>query len=455
MKKSILILFLIISASAIAQKNNIDTLTYKYTVDSIYSSNLQDYRIINIYLPKDYSKDQKYPVIYTLDANWMFYPTMLETAVLTDFGVIPNSIVVGIHEKFRNKDLGFNWDTGEFNESGSKFYNYITRELVPKINSRYSTSGFNVLIGHSDGATFCGKVLTQKDQPFRGFIALSQRYVGNQMKEFINFTQQPHKKSIFYFVASGKRDATSRLHTGMKLDSLFALNQNSNLIFRQVLYDANHQGVAGEGLHNGISFVFSKYDHLSDWNQNLIDSLINHKVKPLEFLKQYAKKIKSIYGTFHVTRNDLGTIKLAVKNDKQLERIQKFEIEHLGIQNTFYGSYAQDYERLGSYEKALTSWEKNLEVGYSDNFFYFRRPIQLLYKKMNQPKRAIEFAQKWKKKKTKFSSRFDWWIAKVALESNVKRKTGLKAIQRYIAHYTDDLPERLEDAKEIELKLKN
>ncbi len=58
------------------------------------------------------------------------------------------------------------------------------------------------------------------------------------------------------------------------------------------------------------------------------------------------------------------------------------------------------------------------------------------------------------RKKSKFSTRFDLWIAKVALESNVKRKTGLKAIQRYIENYTDNLPESLEEAQKMEQKLK-
>ena len=72
---------------------------------------------------------------------------------------------------------------------------------------------------------------------------------------------------------------------------------------------------------------------------------------------------------------------------------------------------------------------------------------------MNQPKKAIEFAEKWKEKAPKFSPYFNLKIANIALESNTKRKLGLKAIQEYIKNYEEGLYINLERAKEIEQKL--
>jgi len=88
------------------------------------------------------------------------------------------------------------------------------------------------------------------------------------------------------------------------------------------------------------------------------------------------------------------------------------------------------------------------------SFFYYRRPIDLLHKKMNQPKKAIEFAENWKQKIPKFSHYFNLRIASIALESNTKRKNGLRAISEYIKNYKKDFPISLEKAKQIEQKLK-
>jgi len=106
---------------------------------------------------------------------------------------------------------------------------FLFEELIPFIDSNYSTSTFNALIGHSNSATFCHKVLTTNDQPFKGFVALSQNLFGNQLDEFIEFSRRSFVNQIYYFVASGTRDATPRLESGVKLDSLFNPTKIPNL----------------------------------------------------------------------------------------------------------------------------------------------------------------------------------------------------------------------------------
>ncbi|WP_369048687.1 alpha/beta hydrolase-fold protein [Tenacibaculum sp. UWU-22] len=457
MKNTILILFLTINLIIYSQNKKLEIQKNKYIVDSIYSTNIGDYRKIKIFLPTDYSKNKKYPIIYVLDGKWMFEPTVFESKILMDFEVIPKSIIIGIFHKNRNKDLGINWETGEFEKNSLKFFNFLNQELVPKINTTYPSSGFNVLIGHSNSATFCAKVITQKEQPFEGFVALSQNLFGTQLEEYIRFTKQTIKKPIFYFVASGTRDATPRLKSGMQLDSLFKKNINTNIIAKHVLYDADHSGIAGKGLNNGISHMFSEYKHYNDWNDKLIDSLISKNISPLTFIEEHSKKMKTIYGIdFKVNQDDLSLMQAMTQNDSDIKAVQDFEIKHLGISKEFYATYAQFYEYVKSYDKALDYWSVNLEKHYKEitNFFYYRRPIDLLYKKMNQPKKAIAFAEKWKKKSPEFSSYFNLKIANIALESGSEIKNGLKAIQEYINNYQEGFSINLKKAKEIENKLK-
>lgn len=456
MKNIILIISITLNLTAYSQNEKVEIQEYKYIVDSIYSTSIEDFRTIKVFLPEDYSENQKYPIIYTLDGEWMFEPTVLESKILMDFDVIPKSIIVGVFHKNRNEDLGINWKTGDFEKNSLKFYDFLTQELIPKINATYPSSGYNALIGHSNSATFCAKVLTQKEQSFKGFIALSQNLFGNQLQEYIELTKLKFNHLIFYFVASGKRDATPRLKVGMKLDSLFNADQNHNIRNQHLLYDADHSGIVGKGLNDGISHIFSEYRHFNDWNEKLIDSLISKNISSLTFINEYSKKMMNIYGIdFKVNQDDLFLMLAMTQNDSDIKDVQDFEIEKFGKSKEFYATYAQNYEYSMSYDKALEYWSIHLEKYYEENtsFFYYRRPIDLLYKKMKQPEKAIEFAEKWKEKAPKFAPYFNLKIAKIALESNKKRKRGLKAIQEYINDYQKGLKINLEEAKEIEQKL--
>lgn len=451
-------ILLIASSGLYAQNTKFENIGINVIADSVYSRNLDDHRVINIYLPDDYSNEEKYPVIYVLDADWMFKPTAFEAEILMDFDVIPKSIVVGIFHKNRNDDLGIDWNSAAFTESGEKFFLFLTEELIPKIDTTYSTSGFNSLVGHSNSASYTQKVLTQKKQVINGGIALSQNLFGNQQKELNELFEMNDLQPMYYFVASGSRDATPRIEVGMVLDSLFKLQTNNSLKTHHKLYDADHMGIAARGLNDGLSFVYSDYKHYNDWNDKLIDSLTVNNIDPITFIDAHSKKIKDIYGiNFKANENDLSLMQALAKNEEELEAVQKFEITNFGKSKHFYAAYAQYYEAIKSYEKALEFWTIHLDKYYQDNrsFFYYRRPLQLLYIKMNEPKRAIEFAEKWNMTDNRYKQFFNYWIARIASETNTNKSKGLKAIQKYISDYSEGLPINLEKAKELEKKLSN
>ena len=246
------------------------------------------------------------------------------------------------------------------------------------------------------------------------------------------------------------------MESGLKLDSLFKINKNSNIKSKHILYDADHDGIVAKGLNNGISHIFSEYKHYNDWDEKRIDSLLAKNISSLDFINQHYERMKEIYGVdFKVNYNDISLMQVIARNDTDIESVMNYEIEHIGKSNDFYSGYTQEFEFLKSYEKALEYWEINLKENNKKikNFFYYRRPIELISIKMGQPKRAIEFAEKWKAKAPRFSSNFNLQIAKIALENNIKTKTGLECIREYIENYKEGSSTDLEKAKEIEQKL--
>lgn len=106
---------------------NRKTIVQQYFVDTIPSQSLSAKRIIKVYLPAGYNAANKYPVIYVLDENWMFEPTVNDVVKLSAFKVIPACIVVGINSPNRSNDLRPDLNTGEFTATSRRFNDFLTR----------------------------------------------------------------------------------------------------------------------------------------------------------------------------------------------------------------------------------------------------------------------------------------------------------------------------------------
>ena len=167
--KDILTYFIFFSASLHAQVDTNLAPVISYRIDS---KNLETERNYWVSLPSDYDTARLYPVMYVLDAELRFSITNALEKDLSDNGKIPQHIVVGITHPNRRHDMSFSTstvnyyddtDTTAFNSqnsgNGLNFLAFIEEELMQEINRRYSTSGFNILIGHSLGGYFCSYIL--------------------------------------------------------------------------------------------------------------------------------------------------------------------------------------------------------------------------------------------------------------------------------------------------------
>ncbi|MBZ4191131.1 alpha/beta hydrolase [Niabella beijingensis] len=436
-----------------------DSIVIAYRKDTLHSSLLNEDRTIKVYLPPNFKKNEKYPVLYVLDESWMFEPTVQEVRKLTSFNIIPPSIVVGISSPDRGKDVSLNFKIGAFSETSKKFSAYIVTELREFITQHYAASGFNILVGHSDGASFAQKVLTTYPAAFRGVICLSQNLFGDQLGEFRDFMNQQFTSNIYYYVASGTRDATSRIRSGQALDSLFRLNHNAHLKTKQELFEAEHFGVGGIGLSGGITFVFSDYYQPNDWNRPLIDSLKKTGADPEKIIELYTSAVADIYNV-DVKPSRSGVLSLAfaiITNKEQAANYLNYMSKLPPENDQFNSSAAQLYERIHEYNIALEYWVKYLTDPhtYKGHFFYFRRPIELLAYKMNDGTRAIDFAKKWEKQAPVLQLSFSYFIAKIAADKNIRKKEGLNAIEYFINNYDPSRTQySLEEGKKLLEQLK-
>lgn len=152
-------------------------------VNKIQSTELNETRTLNIYLPEGYSNDSAvtYPVIYLLDgsANEDFIHIVGVVQFLTMIEAMPKSIVVGIANVDRRRDFTFpttiGQDKKDFPTTGSsaKFMSFIEKELQPFIDKNYKTNSSKTIIGQSLGGLFAAEVLLKKPLLFTNYIIVS------------------------------------------------------------------------------------------------------------------------------------------------------------------------------------------------------------------------------------------------------------------------------------------
>jgi predicted alpha/beta superfamily hydrolase len=154
-------------------------------IDEIYSHQLQENRILNIYLPEGYNlKDTiSYPVIYVLDGSadedFIHITGIIQYYSFEWINLLPKSILVGIATVDRRRDFTFPTTIAEdkvkFPTSGhsEQFISFIEKELQPYIEKKYKTNPSKTIIGQSFGGLLSTEILLKKPELFTQYIIVS------------------------------------------------------------------------------------------------------------------------------------------------------------------------------------------------------------------------------------------------------------------------------------------
>jgi len=147
--------------------------------DSINSTILKEKRCFQVVLPAGYKPEsgKKYDVIYVLDGDWNTKLLSEVEQLLADEGRIPHSIIIGILNTDRDRDLLPTHNAGNRTSGGAdQFLNFMKNELIPYINKTYPSDGENTLFGHSFGGVFVTYALLTEPQLFDSYIAADPSY---------------------------------------------------------------------------------------------------------------------------------------------------------------------------------------------------------------------------------------------------------------------------------------
>ncbi|CAM1362783.1 alpha/beta hydrolase-fold protein [Tenacibaculum xiamenense] len=251
MKNLIVLIVLFISVCNFGQKKTNDIVLGEELV--IASKYLKDTKSLQIYLPENYEEkklNKKFPVLYILDSQWFFSSGVGVQQSLRDNDILPEMIIVGIKtdSSGRYTILG---------EEKLNFESFIKKELIPFIDSKFTTSKVRILFGWEFAAYFSSEILLKNDTSFLGAIACNGGYV-----DTLTLKNLELEKTKYLFLANSKKDIYNISSTESFKKSLTGIKP-SNLIWHYQLFNEEfHESLPYISLYKGLRFYFKNFASL-------------------------------------------------------------------------------------------------------------------------------------------------------------------------------------------------
>ena len=239
-------------------------------IDEIYSKQLGEKRILNIYLPDGYNTADttRYPVIYLLDGSadedFIHIAGLVQFANFPWVHLLPKSIVVGIANIDRKRDFTYPTivakDKKDLPTSGhsADFIAFIETELQPYIEKKYKTSSSKTIIGESLGGLLATEILLKRPQLFDHYLIVSPSlWWDNEsllaVKPAVLRAGYAYKKSIF--IAVGKEGAIME-NDAKKLTAILQKNKNLKVYF-QYFPDEDHGTILHLAVYRGFQALYN------------------------------------------------------------------------------------------------------------------------------------------------------------------------------------------------------
>jgi len=348
---------------------------------------LGEQRKVWIHIPNSYGENDntgkvRYPVIYVLDGDANFNTIVSITEFMYNAGLCPPMIVVGILHPDRMKDLTFGTDkeTPGIVGNGEKFMRYVEKELMPYIESNYSTASYKIFIGHSVGGLTVVNTLIHHPSLFNAYISLDAALWWNNQQIVteakVTLVDKNYKgKTLFIALANRMErgidtlevqkdttESTELIRSNLKFIRYIFNNPKNQLRFKHKYYvDDNHSSVRMIGEYDALRFIFDYYklniynSELADVNFKLDSLLVTHYNNVSEQLGYPIKPDESQV-------NSLGYRMLNLKQYDKAEALFKLNIVNYPETANCYDGLGDLYLAKGDRINAIASFKKTLSL---------------------------------------------------------------------------------------------
>ncbi|HEY4875608.1 MAG TPA: alpha/beta hydrolase-fold protein [Puia sp.] len=247
-------------------------------IDEVESKQLSEKRILNIYLPEGYDKNDavKYPVIYLLDgsadADFIHIVGLVQFNSFSWVNRIPKSIVVGIANVDRRRDFTYPTtiaaDKKQYPTTGGseKFIAFIEKELQPFIESKYKTSATKTIIGESLGGLLATEILLKKPELFNKYIIVSPSIWwddGSLLKQTSRVLENNFIQQTDIYIGVGKEGLapTSTPHVtevdaNLLAEKLKAIKSKTVNVYFDYLPQEDHGTIMHQAVFNAFKLLY-------------------------------------------------------------------------------------------------------------------------------------------------------------------------------------------------------
>lgn len=246
-------------------------------IDEISSTQLAEKRILNIYLPEGYVKDDTthYSVVYLLDGSqdedFIHVVGLYQFNNFSWINRVPKSIIVGIANVDRRRDFTYpttiQKDKDRFKTAGrsAQFISFIEKELQPYIEKTYKTNGSKTIIGQSLGGLLATEILLKKPALFNQYIIISPSIWwdnGSLLNQDSDILKKTFTQPTKVYVGVGKEGLTpSDVPRVMEVDANLLVEklkkaENKSLhIYFDYLPDEDHATITHQAVFNALRLL--------------------------------------------------------------------------------------------------------------------------------------------------------------------------------------------------------
>jgi uncharacterized protein len=387
----------------------------------IASHTFKDKRRYSVSLPERYhANNRRYPVLYVIDGDFQFHHVSALATNLARMGKIPPMIVVGVATQGQNDYLySTTWPLKRNDETKAPEYGgavqmleYLTHELLPRINKQYRTSAQNILAGYSMGGLFTFYSMLQQG-PFQAHLAMSPSLwyddysAADKIKSFLALHKQPVK--LFLSVANeedmGVTEVVSVIEKNIESPAVKGANKSATKWDWQFKHypDETHYSTAMPALYGAMEFLYPNY--FSD-----LDVLL--KIDTPEGVLAHFKAKQSLWGGFSFEWLQSYTLAKYFFITKQLDSVDDFlnkaHVAFPGSAIELNTQFAKAFIIKGQPEKALELLKKVNNEG--EQSADWQQQVSLSYQALRQPKLAKRHHQQALTLAKKYQlASWEWW----------------------------------------------
>ncbi|WP_256007037.1 alpha/beta hydrolase-fold protein [Pedobacter deserti] len=230
--------------------------------ERLYSHIVKDTILYNVWLPYGHEGGKgAYPVIYLHNYGALSdYGLNVAAALNERRSAFPKSIVIELTGSSATGDISelvdFSYFRSDLSSKAKNYLSFLSTELYPSVERKYTTSEFRAYMGHSFFASYGNMLFRDHPQMFDAYML----FAPERLNEFqdLSYHGKVATQQKFYYVATGRKDVERRVKLNEMIgNSLKGLQ--SAYLQAEIIDSADHNSIADIVIGRALSFLFSKH----------------------------------------------------------------------------------------------------------------------------------------------------------------------------------------------------